>query len=178
MDEQKGTMGVLVFTMQRTSPEFRVSTAMGSVCPACLGQTAPRADKRLPSEERTQSPLGQLLRSAQCSSVSPSFSRSAATSRPRPTRRLTSLRRHTWQRRLVHALERMSCSPLSRFHERPWSTRAQAPFPTHVPCPSLFLKVVAGTMMYLKIHTGKDFVHAKVFRSLPPVSHELKGVRK
>merc|ERR1712000_1944 len=38
-------------------------------------------------------------------------------------------------------------------------------------------QVVAGTMMYLKVDTGKGFVHAKVFRSLPPATHELKGVQ-
>ena len=42
---------------------------------------------------------------------------------------------------------------------------------------ALALQVVAGTMMYLKVDTGKGFVHAKVFRSLPPATHELKGVQ-
>merc|ERR1711907_716591 len=38
-------------------------------------------------------------------------------------------------------------------------------------------QVVAGTMFFIKVQADDEFVHLKVFRSLPPFTHELQGIQ-
>ncbi|EGD82294.1 hypothetical protein PTSG_02962 [Salpingoeca rosetta] len=38
-------------------------------------------------------------------------------------------------------------------------------------------QVVAGTHFFIKVNVGDSHLHAKVFRSLPPVSFEVKEVQ-
>ena len=42
---------------------------------------------------------------------------------------------------------------------------------------SVASQVVAGTMFFIKVNTGSEHIHVKVFRSLPPFTNEFKDVQ-